>query len=206
MIAQADQCRFAAAHRRNAPARARAYGMACPFVKEFAPITALNYGQQRQRDNANNASVVWATTIALCRQQQQRYACNNRRPYHRTRWNRQRRYVLKYLYLVANSNAHKQPHRVYHCQDRTRLASQTTGRSLQHSAPIEFATARRERFATARPRRLASQTIGEGKRSELARQGKRYKRPRQGRSNELARLSLHLLRSPQVSVTKASLI
>jgi hypothetical protein len=150
MITLADQCRFAAADRENAPARARAY-------------------------------CIGSQILPNC-------------------------HKLKYCHLVAHSSARKLPARVCCYQDGLRLASQTTGRSLRHSAPIEFAAVRWERFATARPRRLASQTIGEGKRSELARQGKRYKRPRQGRSGELARLSLHLLRSPQVSVTKASLI
>jgi hypothetical protein len=166
MTSCADQCRLAAAHRKNV--------------------------------RAHTASPAHSLRLETIR--------NNWRPYHWTRWNCQRRYVLKYLHLWANSSAHKQPPRACYYQDGARLASQTTGRSLQHSAPIEFAAVRWERFATARPQRLASQAIGEGKCKELARQGKRYKRPRQGRSGELARLSLHLLRSPQVSVTKASLI
>jgi hypothetical protein len=116
---------------------------------------------------------------------------NNQRLYHWTRWNRQWRYVLKYLHLWAHSSAHKQPHRVCHYQDGARLASQTTGRSLQHSAPIEFAAVRWERFATARPQRLASQTIGEGRSEELsARVGVKNWRGRVGVKNWRARVGI----------------
>lgn len=57
--------------------RARAYSTHPRIVKHRADITAVQYGQQQQRDMGNNATVIWAITTALYRSQRRRDNANN---------------------------------------------------------------------------------------------------------------------------------